>query len=308
MSSLYKVTKIEGKGLGCVAVSDIKKGSLILSEKLQLCVGEREMSSMWIKSLLKSFYQMSKADQHEYMTLHNQYNNIQNLQNSEDIQKIVCSKMEIDKIEQDPEKAEKILEICGIYSSNSFEDGFCVKMSRFNHSCQPNASSINVNDEQQLRAIENIKAGKEINFSYLSIFAGFRNTKYRRQKLLKKWGFFCSCDLCENDVDVDAEAFEAYIQEAEKLFIDRQLALKDGISHGAQYYSLDKCRKEILCCKKLYKVAWKDQTEAQKQNTSRTKASLFGNIHRRGTSVLQGSIWRDPKAQERARERQRHQA
>jgi hypothetical protein len=262
MSSLYKVTKIEGKGLGCVAISDIKKGSLILSEKLQLCVKteEKEGSSMWIKSLLKSFYQMSKADQHEYMTLHNKFNNIQNFQNSEDIQKIENSKLEIGKIEQDPEKAEKILEICGIYSTNSFEEGFCFKMSRFNHSCQPNASSINVNGQEwsELRAIENIKAGKEINFSYLSKFAGFRNTKYRRQKLLKKWGFFCSCDLCENDVDIDAEAFEAFIQEAEKLFIDRQSALKDGISHGAQYYSLGKCKKEILCYKQLYKVG-KDQ-------------------------------------------------
>jgi hypothetical protein len=214
---------------------------------------ERFWSLIWMKSLLKSFYQMSKADQHEYMTLHNQFNNIQNL-NVVDIQKIEYSKLEIGKIEQDPEKAEKILEICGIYSSNSFEDGFCVKMSRFNHSCQPNASSITVNDQQQLRAIENIKAGEEINISYLSQFAGFRNTKYRRQELLKKFVFICSCDMCENDIDVDAEAFEAYIQEAEKLFIDRQSALKDGIPHGAQYYSLDNCRKEILCYKKLYKV------------------------------------------------------
>jgi hypothetical protein len=166
--------------------------------------------------------------------------------------------LEINTIEQDPEKFKKIEEICDIYFTNSFDEGFCVKMSRFNHSCQPNASSITVNDQQQLRAIENIKAGEEINISYLSQFAGFRNTKYRRQELLKKFVFICSCDLCENDVDVDAEVFEAYIQEAEKLFIDRQLALKDGISHGAQYYSLDKCRKEIFCYKKLYKVG-KDQ-------------------------------------------------
>ena len=53
--------------------------------------------------------------------------------------------------------------------------------------------------------------------------------------------FFCSCDLCENDVDIDAEAFEAFIQEAEKLYIDRQSACKAGISLGAQYYSLENC-------------------------------------------------------------------
>ena len=88
MSGLYKVTEIEGKGLGCVAISDIKKGSLILIETPQLCVEteEREGSSMWIKSLLKSFYEMSKADQLEYMTLHNSFNDFKNFKNSEDIQ------------------------------------------------------------------------------------------------------------------------------------------------------------------------------------------------------------------------------
>ena len=36
MSSLYKVTEIEGKGLGCVAILDIEKGSLILNESSQM--------------------------------------------------------------------------------------------------------------------------------------------------------------------------------------------------------------------------------------------------------------------------------
>ena len=262
MSSLYKVTKIEGKGLGCVANSDIKKGSLILIVNPQLCIEteETEGSSIWINSLLKSFYQMCKADQLEYMTLYNKFNNFQNFQNSEEIlAKLVrICKLEIGKIEQDPEKAEEILKICGIYSTNSFEDGVCFKISRFNHSCQPNADLLNVNGQGQVRAIRNIKAGKEINLSYLGKFSGFRNRKYRRQNLLKRWSFFCSCDLCENDVDIDAEAFEALIQEAEKLFIDHQSAIKNGISLGAQYYSLDKCKKEILCYKQLYKVG-KDQ-------------------------------------------------
>ena len=135
MSSLYKVTKIEGKGLGCVANSDIKKGSLILIVNPQLCIEteETEGSSIWIKSLLKSFYQMWKADQLEFMTLYNKFNNFQNFQNSEKIlaNLVRICKLEIGKIEQDPEKAEEILKICGIYSTNSFEGGVCFKISRF---------------------------------------------------------------------------------------------------------------------------------------------------------------------------------
>ena len=35
MNTLYKVVKIEGKDLGCVAIKDIKKGTLILQEEPQ---------------------------------------------------------------------------------------------------------------------------------------------------------------------------------------------------------------------------------------------------------------------------------
>ena len=82
MSSLYKVTEIEGKGLGCVATVDIEKGSLILTENPQICgnTEEEKGSSKWIKSLLKSFKQMKKADQLEYMALHNKWNNFQDSQ------------------------------------------------------------------------------------------------------------------------------------------------------------------------------------------------------------------------------------
>ena len=88
MSSVYKVTEIKGKGLGCIAIVDIKKGSLILDENPQICfdIKEELLSSGWIKSLLKSFHEMSKADQDEYMTLHNKFNNFQDYQNSEDFQ------------------------------------------------------------------------------------------------------------------------------------------------------------------------------------------------------------------------------
>ena len=82
MSIVYKVIEIEGKGLGCVATVDIEKGSLNLTENPQICGNTEEgiWSSKWIKSLLKSFKQMKKADQLEYMALHNKWNNFQDSQ------------------------------------------------------------------------------------------------------------------------------------------------------------------------------------------------------------------------------------
>ena len=83
MASVYKVAEIEGKGLGCVAILDIEKGSLILNESSQMCGIPEEIkgSSKWMKTVLKSFYQMGKADQLEYMTLRNKCIHFQDYQN-----------------------------------------------------------------------------------------------------------------------------------------------------------------------------------------------------------------------------------
>ena len=288
MSSLYKVTEIKGKGLGCVAIVDIEKGSLILNENPKMCadIEEVDMSLGWIKSLLKSFNKMNKADQLEFMALHTKCSNFQDraakdlllgkfssfqdYQNSEDFQnykKIIdkdleCLEFEIGKFERDPQKAKEILKICCIYFSNRFVEGddglgngVRIKTSRFNHSCQPNAVTIRmVNGLPQVRAIRNIKSGQEINLNYIrDTFCGFRNRKYRQNSLFKGWFFHCSCDLCENDVD-DAYAHQTFIQDAEKLTIDRELALKAEYPRGPLYYSLENCRKEVICYKKLYNV------------------------------------------------------
>ena len=65
---------------------------------------------------------------------------------------------------------------------------------------------------------------------------------------MENLGFLCSCDLCENDVDIEAETFEAFIQEAKKLFIDRQSILKaQGIFlEATRCYSIEKCKRNYV--------------------------------------------------------------
>ena len=82
MADIYKLVDIEGKGLGCVASTDIKRGSLILNENPQMqssginhgiynnyyrvpgeILNEARQNghlAEWIKSLLKSFDQMNR--------------------------------------------------------------------------------------------------------------------------------------------------------------------------------------------------------------------------------------------------------
>ena len=72
MSEFYQVVKIEGKGFGCVATKDIKRGTLILREKAQISFKRSEFGTpAWVKSVVTSFKQMSKNNQDEFMKLHN---------------------------------------------------------------------------------------------------------------------------------------------------------------------------------------------------------------------------------------------
>ena len=113
MSNEQKFAEIYGKGHGCFATRDIKKGSLILEEKDWQIPVELEAevmgSSRWIKKLWKYFQDMSQTDQVEYMTLTNKCD-------EEIIDKSLDLKSEIRKIQQ--EKEEEMLKVCCIYMSH----------------------------------------------------------------------------------------------------------------------------------------------------------------------------------------------
>ena len=236
MSSTFKVTEIEGKGLVCIAMTDISKGSLILNENPQMSAEAEKMgSAKWIESLLKSFNEMSKANQLEYMTLKSKCSWL--------IDRNSALKSRIGQMEKDSEKADEIFQICCIYESYRMSDGFRIKTSSFKHSCQPNAVKVQKSISLfEVRAISNIKTGQEINFN-LSIdpFYGFKNKIDRQEILLNAPPFvLCSCDLCESDVDIDANAFKALILEAEELANSRR--------------SLENVREQVKCYKKMYNV------------------------------------------------------
>jgi hypothetical protein len=239
MSGMYRVTEIEGKGLVCIATTDIEKGSLILSENPQMpanAEAEAMGSSKWIKSLSKSFNKMSEADQMAYMRL-------KNICSEEIIDRRLDLKSKIGKIEKDSGKAGEIFQICCVYVSYRMNDGFRIKSSSFKHSCQPNAVTVQKpNSPHQVRAIANIKEGQEISLNWcIDPFYGFKNKNHRQESLMNNPPFVvCSCDLCENDIDIDANAFEALILEAE------------GLANS--FKSLENFRKEVKCYKKMYKV------------------------------------------------------
>ena len=156
VENLYKVVKIDEKGLGCVALKDIEIGTLILKEKLQ-CFGDfldslsltlpenwsrnnLPFDNTWWNSVIRSFEQMKKSDQDEYLKLHNAFN------------------------------GQGLSDVIGIYKTNASAMGVGIKMSRFNHSCNPNSATTSWTAEDgtgEIRAWSKILAGK---FYFLMIF------------------------------------------------------------------------------------------------------------------------------------------
>ena len=161
-NSYYKVVEIEGKGMGCVALTDIEIGTLILKEKPQ-CV----RSGCSLDSVIQSFERMSKTDQAEYLKLHNVHSGHQ-----------------------------EFSEIIGIYMTNAYEFGLGIKLARFNHSCCSNANLYVVDEEgpNEIRIVSNIPEGSEICLNY---YGKMRNLKTRQKFLSSNFGFKCNCELCQ---------------------------------------------------------------------------------------------------------------
>ena len=131
MNNLYNVVPITGKNLGCVALKDIKMGTLILQEYPQCKPNKNDLST-----LLNSFKQMDKSSQEEYLQLYNRFVELKNL-NEKDKKLIQEVQSRLYEEHNTNHKilgmaVETALEIYGIYKTNAFKSyGVCIKASRF---------------------------------------------------------------------------------------------------------------------------------------------------------------------------------
>ena len=252
---IHEVKQIEGKGLGIVAIKDISKGSLILKEPPQMSHvepqnldGRHEALKIWMKEVVSLFNRMNLADQAEYMKLHSHF------QNEKFLSLIPEFLGLINTMDCNGKKADEILKIIGIYAGNNFENGLSIQISRFNHSCKPNA----VNSEfNEVWAVCNIKAGQEITISYKEdgLF-GLRSTRNRQEILLQTWGFTCNCELCQESDDDEQTTIQSKIQElikeTEKLQPETPEKCRQLIDTYKQLYKLGKMLKAPFTC--LYRV------------------------------------------------------
>ena len=254
---MYEIKQIEGKGLGIVAVKDISKGTLILKETPQMShmdaltpnlQGSHEVLKIWIKRVISLFNEMNLADQAEYMKLHSHFENENSFGLISEFLGLIYTMV------NDGKKADEILKIIGIFIANNYENSLSIQISRFNHSCKPNALH---SDFNEVWAVCNIKEGQEITISYKEdgLF-GLRTTQYRQEILHQTWGFTCKCEFCQ-EIDDDGQTtiqseLQKLIKEVEDLEPETPEKCRKMIDTYKQLYKLGKMIKAPLTC--LYRV------------------------------------------------------
>ena len=166
MDNFYEVVNIKGKNFGCVALKDLKKGTIILKEKPQcadILTSDSEVTKKWTKELctkmLKNFNSMSKSNQEAYLQLSNQY------------KEISFDKNLIENETDEGNNSMIINSIIGIYETNKFKGGVGIQASRFNHSCCANTEAVwnKVDFSREFRILKKITKGNEITINYLGM-------------------------------------------------------------------------------------------------------------------------------------------
>merc|ERR1712130_5651 len=265
--NLYREENISEKGISCIAINEIKKGSLLLREFPQLLISDQMIEYDYDnlhKNVIGSFLNMSVEDQERYMELYNMYDE-DSEKWSDGIKEILneallaTNGMVFSNISK-----ENALKVWGIYKTNAFTNGVFLKMSRFNHSCHPNAAmSCRVSNTQDVRALRKIKQGEEITICYTDSNESLWSREERRAELKSLYNFDCNCDGCdmtaeqilqENENIAAFKHESASQRERRNLFVKmpenqqnelRFNFIKDKVKRAKQMYKLAKKVKPI---------------------------------------------------------------
>ena len=191
-----------------------------------------ESDIKWIENVMSAFNGMIKIDQEEYLKLYDKYeelfdltftngvkvalkeekvgstinvdhNNIMSpvnyrlFQTGKLLESLAKRKEYIFKFEKTQMKAAKILKVLNIFETNSLPNLVSIKISRFNHSCKPNAVWAQFEGYSLITAMTNIKAGEEITINNVGPHIEMKSRQERQQFLAWQREFICCCDLCK---------------------------------------------------------------------------------------------------------------
>jgi len=185
--NIFSIQEIGDSGLGMVATAKILTGDIIVRETPVLVIPAevKDARYSWqekVEYLENTVAQLSKDEKNEYFKLHD------------------CKCLP---------GSEKSAE--GIFRTNNFAlgpltphtaHGVFLKTSRLNHSCHPNSEVIWKADSecQEVIAIRDIEEGEEMTICYLNMENRMKTAR-ERKKILRQYGFSCSCKFCTGEED-----------------------------------------------------------------------------------------------------------
>ena len=186
----YKCESIPGKGIGMIALRDIRKGEKILQEGPIMCFDRTRELYEYFHIYNSQFKKLSVIEQNDVMKLHNARPNV-----GEGIP-------ELNKVFRSDPKFKQWL---GIMQTNKIRideesQGLYLETSKFNHCCVSNVQ-YQIMDKFNLRiaAIRDIKKGEELCYAYLSFDKSFGmppTVENVKEYLKAGYGFDCNCELC----------------------------------------------------------------------------------------------------------------
>ncbi|KAF2851701.1 SET domain-containing protein [Plenodomus tracheiphilus IPT5] len=195
----YEVRAIPGKGFGCFALKDLKRGTRILADSPLLIV---PMADYLQEDIQAAFDKLTPREKELYFSLHSGHG--QDPRNwPSQIHPSVDGKERTRIEQQHAARTGKEPTLISIFQTNCMEmnKGAAVfpHASRFNHACNPNACfTWNAGiGKETIHIMNDVKAGTEITLSYCDML---HDTKLRSWEL-KHYGFVCGCPACAEDED-----------------------------------------------------------------------------------------------------------
>ena len=213
---MYREEEVVGKGIGCIATEEISPGCLVLRETpcLFLPPGGEEGSAL-LQRTVKAFLGMESEEQEKYLQLANMFDRDESewsdtaRKDMENIKSELEAQPLTDLVPCD------IIKIWQIKLTNGFHNGVFLKMSRFNHSCWPNAEYFWNTDTRtrDIRAVRTVLQNQEILLDYRQPWTLTREE--RRRSLRENFNFDCCCEVCDAPPDLlamEAEHCDQFLQ------------------------------------------------------------------------------------------------
>lgn len=225
---------------------------------------EMEKEKVELRTVVNSFIQLSEKDKTKYLDLKCE-------ENVESDNAVIEA---ADNSEHCDLSFGLFAKICSIYTTNTFHNGICLEMSRFNHSCWPNAECF-WNEETKTRdivAVEDIAQGDEICHNYLQRCALHRD---RQKTLMRKWKFQCSCRLCCLEEDESNRAEFIYV---ETLLFNKKVSVVGIYTSEAVLLATEVRGVRVLNIIKLVEAAFHKSSAARGLFLNREDRNILHNL------------------------------